>query len=87
MAAALEAENIDTRKYYDPPVHSHKAYQQYADGAVLPNTERQAERVLSLPIWSQMYNEVVLDICRAIERNWQHAEAVSKTLGKSRSNS
>ncbi|HMB03353.1 MAG TPA: aminotransferase class I/II-fold pyridoxal phosphate-dependent enzyme, partial [Isosphaeraceae bacterium] len=32
LAAALGAENIDTRKYYDPPVHRQTAYRRYADG-------------------------------------------------------
>ena len=32
LGQALAAENIDTRKYYEPPVHRQTAYAAYADG-------------------------------------------------------
>jgi dTDP-4-amino-4,6-dideoxygalactose transaminase len=51
LAAALEAATIDTRAYYDPPVHRQTAYRQYDTRYHLPNTERLAARSLSLPIW------------------------------------
>ena len=69
VAVALSAENIDTRKYYDPPVHLQTAYRQFALPAQrLPNTHLLAACSLSLPIWSQMEDAVVLGICRAIQR-------------------
>src|SRR5207247_2292106 len=40
LAAALTAENIDTRRYYEPPVHRQTAYRQYAPlNGQLANTE------------------------------------------------
>lgn len=69
LAAALAAENIDTRKYYDPPVHRQTAYRQFAPPAAqLPRTNLLAARSLSLPIWSHMEEAIVLGICQAIER-------------------
>src|SRR5215510_8901621 len=69
LAVALAAENIDTRKYYDPPVHLQTAYRRFAPPAErLPNTNRLAARSLSLPIWSHMEDAVALGICRAIQR-------------------
>jgi dTDP-4-amino-4,6-dideoxygalactose transaminase len=75
LAIALAAENIDTRKYYDPPVHRQTAYRQFAPPLEkLPNTHLLAARSLSLPIWSHMMDAVVLDVCRAIERIHTFAE-------------
>jgi dTDP-4-amino-4,6-dideoxygalactose transaminase len=68
-ATALAAENIDTRKYYDPPVHRQTAYRQFAPPAAkLPQTNLLAARSLSLPIWLHMEEAIVLGICQAIER-------------------
>ena len=67
-AAALGAENIDTRKYYDPPVHRQTAYRRYADGRPLPNTEWLAADSLSLPIWPNMENSTAPGVCRAVSR-------------------
>lgn len=69
LAVALAAENIDTRKYYDPPVHHQTAYRQFAPPPEkLPHTNLLAARSLSLPIWSHMEDAMVLGICQAIER-------------------
>lgn len=69
LAVALSAENIDTRKYYDPPVHQQTAYRQFAPSPeMLPKTNMLAACSLSLPIWSHMEESAVLGICRAIER-------------------
>ena len=69
LAESLLAEGIQTRNYYDPPVHKHKAYRKYDDGGnSLLNTERLASSCLSLPIWSHMEEETVRNICVAIKR-------------------
>jgi dTDP-4-amino-4,6-dideoxygalactose transaminase len=81
LAAVLAAENIDTRKYYDPPVHRHNAYQAYApaDG-LLPNTDFLAGTILNLPIWSHMSARIASDICLAIERAHAFSDAVRARL-------
>ena len=81
LAAALAAENIDTRKYYDPPVHRQSAYCQFAPPpGMLPHTESLAACSLSLPLWSHMSDTVALDICRAVQRNQAYAEDVVGAL-------
>lgn len=77
---ALRAENIDSRAYYDPPVHLQAAYRRYDSGMDLPHTVRLAEQSLSLPIWSHMPRETALGICHVIERLHRRAEAVSRRL-------
>lgn len=67
LARALAAERVSTRKYYDPPVHRHTAYNTFYDGQPLPNTELLAERSLSLPIWS---GEVAEQVAAGIRRIW-----------------
>ncbi|NLG99650.1 MAG: DegT/DnrJ/EryC1/StrS family aminotransferase [Chloroflexi bacterium] len=76
LAIALAAENIDTRKYYEPPVHRQTAYAQYYDDQPLPNTEWLANNSLSFPLWSNMDSQVVVQICQAIKRIYQAREAV-----------
>jgi dTDP-4-amino-4,6-dideoxygalactose transaminase len=56
--AALRAEGVGTRCYFDPPVHrqaSHRA----AGGPDLPRTDRLAAAVVSLPIWPRLTGEAV----------------------------
>jgi dTDP-4-amino-4,6-dideoxygalactose transaminase len=83
LARALAAENVDVRKYYDPPVHHHTAYQAYApDDGRLPQTERLAAQSLSLPIWSHMDDETATGVYRAVARIAAHAPAVAGALGQ-----
>ncbi len=77
LASALHAENIDTRNYYDPPVHRHIAYQKYYHGTPLPNTDWLAENSLSFPIWSNMEDSTAWHICEAMERIYAHRQAIA----------
>lgn len=80
LELSLAAENIDTRKYYDPPVHRHTAYQKYYDGQSLPETDWLAAHSLSLPMWSNMDTDTALRICEAIERIQQHAKDIQQRI-------
>jgi dTDP-4-amino-4,6-dideoxygalactose transaminase len=81
LALALAAENIDTRTYYDPPVHRQSAYRQYAPpDEALPQTQMLSSRILNLPIWSDMESSVVSGICTAVERTHEFAEAIRVAL-------
>ncbi len=80
LAQALAAENIDTRKYYFPPVHQQTAYRSFYDGRPLPHTDWLANNSLSLPMWSNMSDEVCLGICQAIERAHTHAAEIRQRL-------
>ncbi|HKR65207.1 MAG TPA: DegT/DnrJ/EryC1/StrS family aminotransferase [Thermoanaerobaculia bacterium] len=69
LAAALAAENIDTRKYYAPAVHEQTPYARFVrEDTSLPATERLARGSLSLPLWSEMQDEIIDGICETIER-------------------
>jgi dTDP-4-amino-4,6-dideoxygalactose transaminase len=75
IAQALAVENIDTRKYYEPPVHRQTAYNHFPQAANgLPNTELLSERSLSLPLWSRMEYDTVLGICKAVRQIYESAE-------------
>lgn len=82
LAKALEAENIDTRKYYDPPVHLHRTYSHLRDHFKdrLTITEWVAPRSLSLPLYSHMDESTIGGICSAIERIHSYAPEVRKVL-------
>lgn len=80
LAAALAAENIPTKFYYDPPVHRQKAYRDFAPTpGSLPVTEAMAKKILSLPMFSGLTDgqvELTADAIRAIQR--QAAEIKAK---------
>lgn len=76
LAQALLAENIDSRKYYDPPVHRQTAYKEYYKGQALPTTDRLSAHSLSLPMWSNMAAEVTVRISTAIRNLHEHAASV-----------
>jgi dTDP-4-amino-4,6-dideoxygalactose transaminase len=80
LALALAAENIDTRKYYEPPVHRQSAYRQFYSGQPLPNTDLLAANSLSFPMWSNMQPEVISGICEAVLRIYQQRSAVRGCL-------
>ena len=69
VAGALATEGIQTRRYYAPPVHRQRAYRWVgpANGA-LPETDRAAARVLTLPLWTPMADEQVDGVGLAMAR-------------------
>jgi dTDP-4-amino-4,6-dideoxygalactose transaminase len=88
FARALESENVDTRTYYDPPVHRQIAYARFAlKSEGLHNTDLLAAGSLSLPIWSNMSDEIALSICEAVQRIHEFAPEVSKALDPQVANS
>jgi dTDP-4-amino-4,6-dideoxygalactose transaminase len=76
LATALGAENIDTRKYYEPPAHRQIAYKEFYNGSQLPNTDLLSERSLSFPMWSQMEQAVSAGICEAVQRIYENRLAI-----------
>jgi dTDP-4-amino-4,6-dideoxygalactose transaminase len=79
LETALIAENIETRKYYNPPVHRQAAYRSFAPPANhLPHSELLASRIINLPIWSHMDASIASGICLAIERAHRYAEAIKQ---------
>lgn len=78
LAKALLAEGIDTRRYYDPPVHHQTLYRGYLEqqGGALPVTDRLAAQTLSLPMYAHLPLESVERICQGIRRIQEHAPAI-----------
>jgi dTDP-4-amino-4,6-dideoxygalactose transaminase len=67
LAAALKAENIETRQYFNPPLHRQKLYRSFHQGS-LPVTDWLADGVLSLPISAALDDETVERIAFAVRR-------------------
>ena len=80
LAEALNRENIDVRRYYDPPAHRHLAYEAYAGGCRLPETDWLSENVICIPIWSHMTRETALKVCEGVRRIFTHSEQVASSL-------
>jgi dTDP-4-amino-4,6-dideoxygalactose transaminase len=80
LAQVLIHENIDVRKYYDPPVHRQTAYQAYYKGQMLKNTDRLAKESLSIPIWSHMEVQTAGKICEAITDAYQKAPQIKNKI-------
>ena len=77
LAEAMAAENIDVRKYYDPPVHRHTAYQNLlVDASQLTATEYLSANCLSLPIWSCKDDGAFGKVADAIERISSHSKVI-----------
>lgn len=80
---ALDAEGISTRVYFSPTLHKMTAYKQFADAALherLPNTLWLEERILCLPLYSNMTEDEAAIACEALERIHHHADAVKNRL-------
>jgi dTDP-4-amino-4,6-dideoxygalactose transaminase len=70
LSKMLLADNIETRKYFYPPLHQQKLYRGYrdADRDPLPETERISGGILSLPIYESLTDETADRISRMIVR-------------------
>jgi dTDP-4-amino-4,6-dideoxygalactose transaminase len=75
LVAALSAEGIETRNYFDPPVHQQRAYADL-DPVDLPVTDALANSVVSLPIYSDLGEEHVFAVADAVAGVHAHAAQV-----------
>jgi len=81
LAVVLSYENIDVRKYYDPPVHRQQAYQHFHHGSPLPNTDYLSRSSLSLPMWSVMEEKIIEGICESIHLAHRFSDKIHDKLG------
>jgi dTDP-4-amino-4,6-dideoxygalactose transaminase len=72
LVRALKAEGIDTRNYFDPPVHRQDSHAQVG-GPDLPITDRVSSQVVSLPIYPALTDDIIDRICSVISRVHDHA--------------
>ena len=90
LQAALEKENVEVRRYFDPPLHRQRLYRRYyrPEADRLDGTDRISSGVLSLPIYPQMGEEDPARIARCILeiRDWatlNRAEPATLAAAKS----
>lgn len=77
LGTALAAEGVDSRHYYDPPIHRQRAYA-HLTHRPLPLTERLSRSVLSPALWSHMTDDQVRRIAGAVRRILDHGPEVTR---------
>ncbi|MBB5953719.1 dTDP-4-amino-4,6-dideoxygalactose transaminase [Saccharothrix tamanrassetensis] len=78
LAAALRAEGVATRAYFDPPLHRQTAYRRFAaSGKSLPHSEELAGRALAVPLYSHLPEHLVDRICEVVRRIHEHAAEIT----------
>ncbi len=74
LQAALAQENVETRRYFDPPLHRQRLYRRFYRPELdrLENTEAISRGVLSLPIYPQLSDPDAERIARRLLqiRDW-----------------
>ncbi|MFP5256361.1 MAG: aminotransferase class I/II-fold pyridoxal phosphate-dependent enzyme [Acidimicrobiia bacterium] len=83
LVTVLAAQGIDTRNYFDPPVHHQHAYR-CVETPELPVTDSVSRSVVSLPIYPDLALTDVDHVVDTIRLAHEHAEAVSQELASSR---
>lgn len=79
VVAVLRADGVDTRCYFDPPIHLQQSHRG-SERAHLPVTERLAAEVLSLPVYPDLPSAVVDRIVELLELTRQHAEEIGDSV-------
>ena len=68
LQTELKKKEIETRHiWFFPCIHKQPAYSGYASLS-FPNAEYVSNNILCLPLWSEMKNEEVIEVCNAIKR-------------------
>jgi len=69
-AAALMEENIETRRYFYPPLNRQQLYRTFCDCKTnpLPETDSLSDGILSLPIYPSLDDRTICTVARAIQR-------------------
>ena len=82
LAKILRAENILARRYFYPGIHNMEPYRSYYPHArlLLPETERLAHRVLSLPTGTAIEESDISGICEIMRFAAENGAAVSQRL-------
>lgn len=67
----LEKDDIQTKRYFYPPIHELTVARGHFEGIRLTNTEFKAGRVLALPMYSHMPFEEVSYVCKCISTTYK----------------
>jgi dTDP-4-amino-4,6-dideoxygalactose transaminase len=73
LVAVLRAEGIDTRNYFDPPVHRQRSHR-VDPLPELPVTDAVSASVVSLPLWREMSDDDVATVADVIRTAHELAE-------------
>ncbi len=79
LVAVLASENVETRKYFDPPVHRQQAYR-FAPNADLPITDRTSASIVSLPVYPDLSDCDVDRVIAAIAVAHENAGATDAAI-------
>lgn len=80
LVRALVAEGIDTRNYFDPPVHRQQAYA--GEPAMsLPVTDDVCSRVISLPMFAKLDPDAVDQVVECIRAVHTQADEIGAAAG------
>ena len=66
VMAALKEKGVPTSIYYNIPLHRHRAFAPYAPAGGLPNAEKLAARVMSLPFHPYLSDAQIDRVCEAL---------------------
>ena len=79
LVTALRAEGVDTRRYFDPPVHRQRAHAG-AHPVHLPVTDDLAASVVSLPIYRDLDPSVIDRIVDVLAAVHAHADEITRAV-------
>ncbi len=79
LVTALASEQIETRNYFDPPVHRQRAYAEVAT-VDLPVTDQVSSRIVSLPNYGDLSDADVEQVAAAVRSAHLHADQISHVL-------
>jgi dTDP-4-amino-4,6-dideoxygalactose transaminase len=82
LLAVLHKENVLARRYFWPGCHRMEPYRSLYPNAprFLPQTERVAARVITLPTGQTITSEIIRDICNVIRLAIENAPEIRKAL-------
>jgi dTDP-4-amino-4,6-dideoxygalactose transaminase len=82
LAAGLLAENIETKKYFYPPMHMQTLYKSFhnAGDKTLKTTEEVTGGILSLPIYETLTDTTIETVAQAIHRLHNHAARLNEQI-------
>ena len=75
LVTCLAAEGIETRNYFDPPMHRQHAYAYLHDGE-LPVTDQVSSRIVNLPLYTDLSTADIDRVVDAVNRVHLHAEEI-----------
>jgi dTDP-4-amino-4,6-dideoxygalactose transaminase len=79
LVAVLAAQGVDTRNYFDPPIHRQQAYRAEPP-LCLPTTDAVSSGVVSLPIYPDLSVDDINVVIKTIWLAHEHAEEVAAEL-------